>query len=446
MLIVASAGCSGQAGKGVQEVKLITLNPGHFHAALVQKSMYDEVSPEVSVYAPQGAELESHLKLIDKYNNRTEEPTKWKEIIYKGDDYLQKMLKEKNGNVVVLAGNNQQKTSFIKQSVDASLNVLADKPMAIDLTGFKMLEEAFDSAKKNNVLLYDIMTERYEITNVLQKEFSLINDVFGSLEKGTEEEPAIKKESIHHFFKYVSGSPLIRPAWYFDVRQEGNGLVDVTTHLVDLIQWTCFPDVILNFSKDIQMLNAKRWSTPITPSQFKKSTNQDSYPSYLDNDIKDSTLHVYANGEMNYTIKDVHAKVSVKWNFEAPEGTGDTHYSIMRGSKANLVIRQGKDQSYKPVLYIEPVVNNSRYNAMLQESMSKLGQKYPGIALKKAANGWEIVIPESYKVGHEAHFAEVTKKFLGYLKQGKLPEWEVPNMLAKYYTTTMALEKATSAK
>jgi hypothetical protein len=38
-------------------------------------------------------------------------------------------------------------------------------------------------------------------------------------------------------------------------------------------------------------------------------------------------------GEMNYTIKGVHARVSVIWNFQAPEGAGDTHYSIMRGSK-----------------------------------------------------------------------------------------------------------------
>jgi hypothetical protein len=31
---------------------------------------------------------------------------------------------------------------------------------------------------------------------------------------------------------------------------------------------------------------------------------------------------------------------------------------------------------------------------------------------------------------------------LQYLEAGKLPAWEVPNMLAKYYTTTQALDKA----
>ena len=40
----------------------------------------------------------------------------------------------------------------------------------------------------------------------------------------------------------------------------------------------------------------------------------------------------------------------------------------------------------------------------------------------------------------------VAEKFLEYLKKGSLPEWEVPNMIAKYYTTTKGLEVARAAK
>ena len=57
------------------EVKLITLDPGHFHAALVQKNMYDQVNPEVFVYAPKGADLNEHLKKIEGYNTRAQNPT-----------------------------------------------------------------------------------------------------------------------------------------------------------------------------------------------------------------------------------------------------------------------------------------------------------------------------------------------------------------------------------
>ncbi len=71
-------------------------------------------------------------------------------------------------------------------------------------------------------------------------------------------------------------------------------------------------------------------------------TQLQSFPDFLRNDVQaNGSLHTYANGEINYRIKGVHAKVSVLWNFEAPEGAGDTHFSVMRGSKANLVIRQG---------------------------------------------------------------------------------------------------------
>ncbi|HEX5169264.1 MAG TPA: putative oxidoreductase C-terminal domain-containing protein, partial [Cyclobacteriaceae bacterium] len=62
--------------------------------------------------------------------------------------------------------------------------------------------------------------------------------------------------------------------------------------------------------------------------------------------------------------------------------------------------------------------------------------------LKKNDKGWEVVVPDHYKTGHEAHFAQVTEKFLEYLKNKNLPDWEVPNMLSKYFITTKALEMA----
>lgn len=54
-------------------------------------------------------------------------------------------------------------------------------------------------------------------------------------------------------------------------------------------------------------------------------------------------------------------------------------------------------------------------------------------------------MPERLIEGHEAHFASVMEKFLDYLKNKNMPAWEVPNMLAKYYTTTKALELAASS-
>ena len=113
--------------------------------------------------------------------------------------------------------------------------------MIISQEDFPKLEEAFRVATEKGILLYDVMTERFEVTTILQKMLSQKDEVFGKLQPGSEKDPAVTKESVHHFSKIVSGTPLLRPAWFFDVEQQGEGIVDVTTHLVDLVQWECFP-------------------------------------------------------------------------------------------------------------------------------------------------------------------------------------------------------------
>ena len=432
-----------QVANAQEPVRLITVDPGHFHAALVQKSMYPGVDSNVQVYAPLGPDLQMHLNKIVAYNSAQLAPTHWNEIVYTGTDFFKKMVQERKGNVVVLAGNNQLKTDYILQSVQAGFNVFSDKPMAINTEGFEKLKKAFQIAASKKVLLYDIMTERYEITTILQRALSMQPALFGQLEKGTPENPAVTKESVHHFFKYVSGVPLTRPAWFFDVAQEGEGIVDVTTHLVDLVQWECFPEKIIQYEKDIRLLSAKSWNTSLSPAQLKEVTQLAAIPEYLTNyNDGAGNVQVKCNGEINYLINGVHAKVSVIWNYRAPEGTGDTHYSIMRGTKCNLVIRQGAEQKFQPTLYIEPINENQEAAAQVNLAIASLQANYPGIAIAKSNKGWEVVIPASYKEGHESHFARVTEKYLGYLKTKQLPVWEVPNMLAKYYVTTEARKLA----
>ncbi|MCE5344691.1 MAG: oxidoreductase [Bacteroidales bacterium] len=433
---------SNNSMENISQVKLITVDPGHFHAALVQKSMYEQVSPDVHVYAPEGPDYQEHLKKIKAYNNRPVNPTSWNEIVYTGADYLDKMLEEKAGNVVVLSGNNKKKAEYITKSINAGLNVLADKPMIITAEDFPVLQAAFATAKEKGVLLYDIMTERYEVTTILQKLLSQNTEIFGTLTTGTRDEPAVTKVSIHHFTKLVSGSQLIRPAWFFDVEQQGNGIVDVTTHLVDMVQWECFPEQILNPS-DISMVEAKRWPTIISPEEFKGATGLDSYPDYLQKDVKDGKLNVFSNGEMIYTIKGVFAKISVEWKYQAPAGTGDTHYSVMHGTNCDVAIKQGAEEKYIPTLYVENMkgISMNEFSAKLKKVLGTL--PYDSLSFEAVGkNSLKINIPKKYRVSHEEHFGQVTSKFLEYLKDGKLPEWEVPAMITKYYTTTSALKMA----
>lgn len=436
-------GCSEEAppktssdSNGEPSVKLITLDPGHFHAALIQKRMYPDVAAEVHIYAPNGTDLDMHMERINSFNSRAEDPTTWENIVYAGDDFLERMLADKSGNLVVLAGNNARKPEYILKCVEAGYNVLADKPMVINPEGFEMLKQAFAIAKQKGVLLYDIMTERYEVSTALQRELSLIPEIYGTQEKGSADNPAVTKESVHHFCKLVAGKPLRRPDWFYDPLVQGESIVDVNTHLVDLIQWELFPEVTL-VPADVAVVKARVWDTPMSLAAFEESTGLKEFPAFLQKYVDGSgILQTKANGEFTYALKGVFAKASVKWNVKPPEGAQDTHYSMMRGTKSELIIRQGAEQGYKAALYVEPreEADAAAVGQALKAEITKLQATYPGIAAKKTDQGWQVEIPDALKVGHEAHFGQVTEKYLSFLKEGKMPDWEVPNMLVKYHT------------
>ena len=432
-----------QNNPNMQDVKIITLDPGHFHAALVQKRMYPGVSARVDIYAPLGFDLTEHLNRIARFNMRADDPTAWRLEIHSGPDFFERMLKERPGNAVVISGRNRGKIDRIKACVGVGLNVLADKPWIINSGDLKKLESALNTAGQRGVVAYDIMTERYEITTMLQRE--LVNDsgTFGSIISGTEREPGVLMDGVHRLMKIVAGVPNLRPAWFFDVTQQGEGLADTGTHLVDLVQWILFPEQSIDYRRDIKVIAAKRWPTVISKSQFQKVTGEPDFPSFLSNDVKRGQLDLYCNGSVSYTVRGVHAKVKVGWDYESAVGAGDTHFAVFRGSKSRIEIRQGKEEKYRTELYVIP---NSRERkgevvAALEKRIEALQAKFPGLDLEDLGEQMRVMIPDKYRVGHEEHFAQVTDRFLEYVKNPRaLPSWEKANMLSKYYVTTKGVE------
>ena len=159
------------------DVRFMTLDPGHFHAALVQKEMYPGVSPQVDVYAPLGPDLLGHLARVSAYNLRPASPTAWRLDVHTGPDYLARMLREKPGNVVVLSGRNAGKIERVGASVEAGLNVLVDKPWILGSADLPKLTHALEEADRRKLVAYDIMTERFEASNALQR--ALVMDAGG---------------------------------------------------------------------------------------------------------------------------------------------------------------------------------------------------------------------------------------------------------------------------
>jgi predicted dehydrogenase len=448
-VIAGTGGVRAQSRATLPEIRLMTVDPGHFHAALVQKSMYPGVSPRVHVFAPLGPDLLGHLNRIASYNARQENPTAWQLEVHASNDYFERMLQTRPGNVVILSGRNRGKIDRILQSVRSGLNVLADKPWILRAADLPSLDAALTTADTKRLAAYDIMTERFEITSVLQRELVGDRSVFGAPVDGTPDEPGVYMESVHHLMKMVSGAPNVRPAWFFDTAEQGEGLNDIGTHLVDLVQWTLFPNQGIDYRRDVKVLAAQRWPTEIPEAEFRRVTGERTFPGALSADVKDGRLEYYCNTLVTYRLRGTHVTLNVIWDWEAPAGGGDTHFARYRGARSTVEVRQTQADGFRPELYVLPAsaAEATSVRAALERKVTNLQGTYPGISVDERGGLLRVAIPDRLRLGHEAHFAEVMSHYLEYLRgRNALPTWERPNMLAKYYVTTTGTEMSRLAE
>src|SRR6266851_9372378 len=90
ILFVTGSGLGLKGDELVNEARLMVLDPGHFHAALVQKEMYPWLAKRVSVYAPLGPDVIDYLNRITLFNARKESPTSWDVDLHTGPDFLER--------------------------------------------------------------------------------------------------------------------------------------------------------------------------------------------------------------------------------------------------------------------------------------------------------------------------------------------------------------------
>lgn len=427
----------------MQEIHLITLDPAHFHAALVQKEMYAGVSPIVSVYAPLTTELTEHLTRVARFNLRPDNPTSWELYIHTSPDPLARMLRDAHpGSAVVLSGRNRSKIERIEQSVAKGLHVLADKPWILRPEDLPRVAAALDAADNTGLIAFDMMTERFEITSILHRALVNTPEVFGTLEKGTPSQPAIFMDSMHRLIKTVAGVPMLRPVDFFDIDEQGEALNDVGTHLVDLVQWIAFPDTALDYRTDIAMLAARRWPTILNPAQWSQVTGGAKVPNSLASFLHNGDVHYYGNNFVSYTLRGIHVQMNVRWDLE---GVSDTYIARFQGSKSTIELRQGEAENFRPELYIIPNTPtlHAETGAALRHTIHRLQSSFEGLGIEDHGTEFRLTIPDRFRVGHEAHFGEVTRQFFGYLRNPQsLPAWEKPNMLAKYYVSTTGVAMA----
>jgi len=427
------------------QARLIIVDPGHFHATLIQKDMYASISPRVSVYAPLSPELLDYLNRISLFNSRQDNPTSWELDVHTGPGFFERMLGDRPGDVVVFTGRNRGKIDRILRSLEAGFHVFADKPWIIASADLPKLASALDMAERKGLAAYDIMTERFEITSLLQRELVNTPEVFGQLVEGSTSEPAVKARSVHHLMKLVAGVPIRRPAWFFDINEYGEALADVGTHVVDLVQWTAFPEKQLDYRSDVEILSARHWPTVVTEAHFRQVTGEAGFPPELSSWVKAGQLDYYSNNFVHYTVRGIHVELDILWNWEAPEGSGEVYEAAFRGTEARVEIRQGKAEKFAPELYVVPSspAGKAAVFAALERKVRTLETVWPGVAVKEQGGEARLVIPDRFRVGHEAHFAQVANRFFQYRESPpSIPAWEKANMLVKYFISTRGVELA----
>ncbi len=415
-------------------MKLIVAEPGHFHAALLQKEMYPGLDRRVAVYAPLGVDALAYLGRIAQFNARAGNPTDWELDVHFSAQPMEELVRGRAGDIVVFAGRNRGKIDRILQALEAGFHVLADKPWIIESHDLPKLDRALALAEERGLTAYDIMTERYEVTSELQREFVSDAAVFGALETGSEEAPAISLFSAHHIMKMVAGAALRRPAWFFDSAVQGEGLSDVGTHLVDLAQWTAFPDEPIDAPADLRVLRGRRWPLALSAAQLETVTGESGFP---------PNLEYHCNNSVDYTLRGIHVRVEAIWNWEAPVAAGDVYTALFRGSRAHIDLRQGAAENHRPELYIVPVsaALSAEVFAAARRRIAQLQPRWPGLDAVETAGELRLTIPEKFRVGHEAHFAQVANRFFDYVRApGSIPAWERPCMLAKYFVSTKGVD------
>ena len=155
--------------------RLVVLNPGHFHAALTLRESHPRLSEDVYVYADDGPDVDGFLNIVSSFNQRLERPTKWHLHVTRGQDHLDRLIAEKPGDMVIVAGRNDTKMSNIARLHAAGFSVLADKPWLIDETQLPLLQEVAGGPP----LAMDIMTERHSMEGRLLRALVSDSGLFG---------------------------------------------------------------------------------------------------------------------------------------------------------------------------------------------------------------------------------------------------------------------------
>ncbi len=402
---------------------LLFLDPGHFHAALTLRVQHPRVAEEVVVYGPDGAERRDFLALVERFNRRPEAPTRWRPAVVTTDDPLARLVDERRGDVVVVAGRTGGKARAVARLHAAGFHVLADKPW---LVGPEDLD-AVRASLAGWPLAVEIMTGRHDLAARLLKRLVDVPAIFGGFRGDAS---AITLDSVHHLAKLVDGTPLRRPWWFFDVREQGTGAVDIPTHLVDQAQWLLDATGVPP-GEVPALLSARVWPTRVPAETFAAITGLPGFPPALAPFVADGVLDYRCNTDLQFRLGGVSARAAARWALSVPPRGGDEYRVIARGAKADVRLEQGAHTGHRRQLTVR--CRDAAATRALLDRMEAWQAELPGIRAERVgAERYEVRPPPGLDGGHESHFSRVLAELLDAIDERRWPAATAERTLAKY--------------
>ena len=415
---------------------LLFLDPGHFHAALTLRARNRRVDPVVHLYARPGPERDAFTALVRSFNSRADAPTSWELHVHESNAPERALVDERRGTIAVLAGRNRPKLGTIANLHAAGLHVLADKPWLTDPAALPDLEHATAARP----LAIDIMTLRHDVAARLAHRIATSRELFGGLVRNSTE-PAIDLFSKHHLLKVVNGAPLERPPWYYDTRIQGNGLVDIQSHMTDQAQWLVGHGPGFDYGRDFDLEDVRLWSTPVPLDLFRASTGVEEFPETLAGTVEDGVLDLACNGEIRYRLRGISVRQRAEWGQREPEGGGDVQRTTVHGERATIVARRAPETAFRAELHVTPRVPDRSFGMRLDEAFARWARELPGLARRDSSHGHEIVIPDRLQTPHESHFAMALDDFLDVLDSNEWPRNLSARIRSRYTLLANAHER-----
>ena len=226
------------------------------------------------------------------------------------------------------------------------------------------------------------MTERFEITSVLQRE--LVNDpaVFGEPVAGhaggarrVHGERAPPDEG--------GGGSAQHPAGVVLRHRASRARASTTSART----WStscsgpCFRTRRIDYRRDVKVLAAQRWPTDDPrsrlPARDRRSRRSRPRCQRTSRTARSSTT---ATRSVTYRLRGTHVTLNVIWDWEAPEGGGDTHFARYRGALSAIEVRQTRADGFRPELYVVAgdAARRRSVRAALERKIAALQRTYPG--------------------------------------------------------------------